>query len=595
MNPKHRLFFGLFCLIAACVCACSSDGNKDSLDASSLTIINANIWTGDAAAPWKTSMTVINGKIVSMDDEQPRGKVIDAGGRLVVPGMWDGHCHPQSPYTLTSFGAPSLLNAQTVADVQNILRQYVEDNPEDKYPRLIGWSKAIIFADGSAPTRQMIDAVVPDKPIYLVAYNGHEHWANTRALEIAEALYSDPPGMKGDGFIERDANGVATGFLRETEYAATDGVLLRSVKKVKPYTFEERMAMQADLHNRLFTRLGVTSIWTKDGDFDVLDVYEGLLADGKLQVRATLDSMYTPYSNMDYIQKIRDRADSLAGSGLPKDFLRCDTIKVFIDLPQQDWIWMIEPYLGTSGQPTTGRPAFPMEDFVRQVETADALGLQVNVSVYGDMAARKTLDVFEEIARKTGHRDRRHTIEHGQYIANEDLPRYPGLGVLNSMNPLVSYPNMAFQNHLREYMGEERQDMIFQNYRRLLDAGVKVVNGSDFPLMPSDPLIGIHVLASGTDIEGNPPGGLWPHKLISVEEALHTYTTVPAYANFAEDRLGMLKVGYDADFVALSENILNPAFPKDRIAWVKVNLTVLNGQVLFEDFSDTPKDFDFLQ
>lgn len=553
-----------------------------------ITIINAKIWTGDSTDPWKNSMTIKNGKIIAMDADKPEGKIVDAKGKLIVPGFWDAHCHPHSPFILTSPEAPTLFGAKTLKEVQERLANYVKEHPEDKFPRLFGWMSTIL-PDGQKPTRQMIDEVVSDRPVCLVHHGGHSHWVNTKALELANALEKDPPDMKGDGVIHRDPNtGLATGYLQETEYAATSGLMINLVKKIKPYSFEEMVIIQQYILDE-FTKVGITSIWTKCGDIENTKIYEQLLKNNSLPVRVCSDNMFTYYQDLSDIKKINDYWKKIESSDLPKNFLRSNILKVYIDLPVPGWKWMLEHYEDDTSM--YGKPAWEMDYFKKQLYEAENLGMQINVSVYGDRGVREILNIFEEMFKVLPPRDRRHMLEHSEFINDADYPRYKQLGVIASNNPIISYPDEGFQKAIISHFGIERLTNIYNRYDKLIANGAIVLSGSDFPLAPFDPLIGIHILVNGTDINGKP--GLFKHTPITIEQALYTYTVNPAYANFAENRLGKLKVGYDADFVILSENILAPDFDKTRLAKVKVNMTVFNGHVLYEDFSEKEKVIDF--
>ncbi|MBL7128421.1 MAG: amidohydrolase [Ignavibacteria bacterium] len=555
-----------------------------------ITITNARIWTGDPNDPWKTSMTIRDGKIVAMNDDDPSGEVIDAEGRLIVPGFCDGHCHPQTPYVLTSPEAPMLFKTKTPEDVLNLLKEYVEEHPDDKYPRMFGWMSAI-FKDGQRPTRQMIDEVVSDRPVYLVHHSGHEHWANTKALEIAGIFKETPPEIPNKGFIERDSvTGLATGYMSETELGSTHGIMLNTVKEVGPLSFEEQVLVQR-LILEMYSEVGVTSIWTKDGDLDITRIYEQILRDDALPVRAVLDNLYTPWCKMEDLKAFKERADEIENSDLPKGFLKTDGVKLILDLPVH--AWQFEPYADSAGW--TGHPLFDMEYFQEQVNESDRLGLNINLLIMGNRAAYEGLNAIEKAIKLNPPRERRHSLEHAEFLINDDIPRFKELGVIAVMNPIGSYPEMDYQKYLEEHFGKEKLDSLFHRWKDLIEAGAVVVQGSDFPLAPMDPLVGINIMVNGTDIHGKPEGGLWSHKTISIEDALRTYTTNYAYAAFNEDKIGMLKEGYAADFVMLSENILSESFDPLRIPKVKVMLTVFNGHVVYEDFTDKEKVIDFGQ
>ncbi len=523
-----------------------------------------------------------------MDAYKQTGRVIDAEGRLIVPGFHDGHTHPHVPFTLVSPEAPMLFKAKSVEDATNSLREYAEKHPEDKFPRMFGWMSAI-FKEGEKPTRQVLDSIIPDRPVYLVHHSGHEFWANTKALQMAEIFEKDPENFYG--YIERDPEtGFATGYMTETEYAGTDGVLLNTVKAVKPLTFREQTLVLRFILEE-YSKVGVTSIWTKDGDIEISKIYEQLLKDDSLPVRATLDMLYTSYSSIDDIQMYADRATELKNAPLPKGFLKSPGAKLILDMPADGYVWLFES--DKDPDTKTGKPFFSLEGFREQAIEADKKGLTINVLGLGDRAIHEALNVLEEIVKINPERERRHTIEHAEYIQDNDLGRFKDIGVIAVMNPIGVYPDKEYQKQLEKNIGKNRLDVLGMRWKDLIESGALVVNGSDFPLAPMDPMVGMHLLVNGTDLKGEPEGGLWPHKHISIEQALRTYTVNSAYASFDEDHLGMLKPEYAADFVILSENILDQQFDKTRLPKVKAMLTVFNGHIVHEDFSAEEKVIDF--
>lgn len=555
-----------------------------------LTVDNARIWTGDASRPWARRCVIEDGRISELDGQTQAGRVLDVGGRLVVPGFFDSHCHPQVPFTLTSPEAPMLFWERSVDDVLGTLKRYAEDYSEDRYPRLFGWMTAI-FPPGQKPTRQMLDAVVSDRPAYLVHHSGHEFWANTKALQMAGVLERDLPNMPSTAVIHRDADGLATGYLEETEYAGTDGILLRSVREVQPLS-ESLQVLVLRYILEEFSKVGVTSIWTKDGNLPTTQLYEHLLRYDSLPVRAFLDHLYTPFSRPDDLKRFADKAANVAASGLPSGFLRCDGAKLMLDLPADTHqAWMYEPY--ADGIDGAGRPVFELDEFREQVRGADALGLVLNLLGIGDRAVHEGLNAVEWVASLHTQRRRRATVEHAEFVQDADLGRFPALDVVPIMNPIGAYPDMEYQEKAAGVLGAQRLFDIYQPWRRLLDSGARVAMGSDFPLAPMDPLVGMHILVTGTDLEGRPEGGWWPHKHLTIEEALRTYTVYGAYAAGVEHRRGQLKEGYDADLVVLSEDILADGYEPKELAYVKAQVTVMNGHALHEDWSEERKQIDF--
>lgn len=555
-----------------------------------ITIKNARVWTGEAADPWKSGFTVRNGRISPMDSSKPAGEVIDAGGRLVTPAFWDGHTHPHTPFILISPGSPSLLQANSRGEVLTILREYVKANPDNKYPRLMGW-KGSIFEEGEKPTRQMIDEIVADRPVYLVHYSGNIHWANTKALELAGVLEKTSKERKGPGHIERDPEtGLATGYMEETELAATLGVMLDTVREIEPLSFEQQVDAQHDILER-YNRVGITSIWTKDGTIDITRFYERMLAEDRLPTRAVLNCLYTPFHHLGYLKEIGDRAADLANMDLPEGFLRSNSVKLILDLvPSAHQAWFFEPY--SDGIGGCGKPVIPIEEFQNLVNEADRLGLQINSVTIGDRAVHECLNAYEEAASINPPRRRRHTVEHLELIAEGDVPRLKELDVVADFNPMGSYPDEGHVRGLKRIFGEERLEKRWHRWKDLIDAGAVVVAGSDYPLVPVDPFLQMNVMVNGTDVFGDPKGGLWPQQHITIEDALRVFAVNPSYATYQEGSLGLLKEGYLADFVILSQDVLDEDFEKERLVHTKVNLTVFNGHVVHEDWSEE-KVFEF--
>lgn len=368
-------------------------------------------------------------------------------------------------------------------------------------------------------------------------------------------------------------------------------MLLRAVRKGEPLPPPaQALVLRYILED--FAKYGVTAIWSKDGDLGISRIYEELLRYDSLPVRAILDFCHTPFHGHADLARYAERNAEIRAAGLPEGFLRADGVKLLIDMPTDTHqAWLFEPY--ADGKGDSGFPVFGADERWWQTREADALGLTLNYLAIGDRAVHEALDLVERLRREGPPRFRRPSVEHAEFVRDDDIPRFKALDVVPIFNWIGAYADPPYQVKFEALMGRERIARRYQRWKDLMAAGATVANGSDFPLGPADPLCGMHVMVNGTDLKGEPKGGLWPHKQIGIEQALRTYTVNGAYARGEELKSGMLRPGYDADFVILAENILAPGFDCHGLPWVKVNATVMNGHVVHEDFSAKDKVIDF--
>jgi hypothetical protein len=416
------------------------------------------------------------------------------------------------------------------------------------------------------PTRRLIDAATPNNPVLLSRYDGHSVLANSLALKMAGVTKEtpDPPG----GVIVRDpATGEPTGVLKD----AAEGLVDRAVPRPTEGEMEE--ALRAALQEA--ARRGVTSVQdiAVDGDS-----FNGSFT-GEIQLlrRAEQEGWLT--CRMYEITPIADW-QKLAQAGLShemgSDFLKLGAVKAFADgsLGSRT-AWMFEPYADDAanrGLPTDiMNPPAKLEALARG---ADEAGIQLCVHAIGDRAISEMLDLYTRLGGNSpaAHRFR---IEHAQHVRPQDFARFRKLGVIASMQP---YHCIDDGRWAEKRIGHERARWSYA-WRSMLEAGAALAFGSDWPVAPLDPLLGIYAAVTRATLDGKHPEGWFPEERLGVEEALRAYTQGCAYAAFEEKEKGTITRGKLADLVVLSDDIF--AIPPAKIKDTRVVMTLVGGKVVF--------------
>lgn len=521
--------------------------------------VNARVWTADAAQPAAEAFAVTDGRFVAVgSNEAVRAlaasstAVVDLGGRRVVPGFIDTHWH------LPARRSARLDNAGSVEVIQQRLVEYAQGLPAGSWVVGRGWMPTD-FPDRTAHKRYL-DAVFPDRPAVIRDRDGHQALANSRALALAGVTRdtADP----ADGRIEREPDGTPTGLLKEGA-ASLVSRLLPSLSADDTYQLLlEELAAAASF--------GLTSL-TDATDVGLTDhersAVERALAEGRLTVnyRAALplETDVTPERLAGFV-RLRD---ATRGELLTYGFAK-GMIDGTVDAKTA---FMLEPYVGGGN----GTPFVSQDDLNRTVAAYDRAGLQVGLHAIGDGAIRMALDAYEYAAKVNGRRDSRHRVEHVEVPAAADLPRFAQLGVVAATQAIFATPDTSTLENYAPLVGPERAARA-QPFRQFDDAGAMQSFGSDYPVYPMDPLLGIYTAVTRQTRDGKPGGGWHPHNRISLETALLHYTRDAAHASFEETRTGTIRAGKFADFVVLSRDILDG--PPQQLLDTKVLLTVLRGR-----------------
>jgi predicted amidohydrolase YtcJ len=542
-----------------------------------LLVKNARIWTADPARPWAETLAVREGRFTfvgaAAEKEAitgPKTRVVDAGGRLLLPGFNDAHVHLVSG--ALSLELVDLIEDQTVGAVQARIKAFAAAHPQAPWVRGRGWLYGSF--PGGLPTKEQLDAAVPDRPAYMECYDGHSGWANSKALALA-GITKDTKDPK-DGVIVRDpGTGEPTGALKER---ATDLV----ASKIPEPDAEGRYALLLRALRRLNAQ-GITSVQDAgtlgsspaDPELTKAGLFGRAHREGQLTVRIAAAVGMQEGQHEAAIAEAR-RLKSLHDDA----YVRFGRVKGYVDgVIEAHTAALLEPYSDDASF-GLGLPNWSPEGLAQAVAAADRAGLQVYLHAIGDRGVRMALDAHEAAARANGPRDRRGRIEHIETIHPAEYPRFGALGVIASMQPLHANPDQNSELVWRKNAGAERSSRGF-SWGNLERAGARIVFGSDWPVVTSDVFRGLYCAVARRTREGTPPGGWLPQQAVKLESALRHYTIDGAYASFEENDKGSITEGKRADFVVLSEDLFSAA--PEAILKTKVLLTAMDGRVVHRD------------
>lgn len=553
----------LLSLSLAGIVAVLSPSTADAQRHADTILVGGKIWTGNPEQPEAQSLAIVDGKVAAVGSDAelqrwagPSTNVIALQGRRVVPGFNDAHVHFFDGGQ--GLASVQLRDAPSPEVFRDRIGAYAATLEKGRWVLNGNWDHER-WTPAELPTRQLIDAVTPDNPVFINRLDGHMALANTLALKLAGITRDtpDPPG----GSIVRDAGGEPTGVLKDAA--------MNAVYAVIPEADATEISDALHAAMRYANENGVTSVQDMSASPAILRAYQQLLADGELTVRV-------------YGAQPLSRWERLADAGIAADFggdmLRIGVLKGFADgsLGSTTALFF-EPYLDEPG--TSGLPSDEMVDadaMLADMLGADAAGLQLAVHAIGDKANAAILDMFAEVARRNGPRDRRLRIEHAQHFRMSDIPRMHAQGVIASMQPYHAIDDGRWAG---KRIGAERAKGTYA-FRSLLDAGAVLAFGSDWYVAPMEPLMGIYGAVTRRTLDGANPDGWVPEQKIGVADAVRAYTSGSAYAEGREAVKGTLEPGKLADLVVLSEDIF--AIDPTAIDKVKVDTTMLGGRVVYQ-------------
>lgn len=544
-----------------------------------MVLLHGKIWTGEPASPpgakpspakFAQALAIANGRILALGDDAEiqhyigaNTKVLDLAGRLAVPGLIDSHAH----FIVGGFQLlqADLKDAPTEAEFVRRIAERAKTLSPGRWMLGGNWDEQA-WTSGRMPTRQMVDAVTEKTPVFLCRYDEHAALANSLALKLAGVTRATPDPV--GGVIARDASGEPVGILKDTAQSL--------VARVIPRPTEAEMAEALRAALREAARLGVTSVHsiTVDGDS-----WNGSFT-GEVQLlrRAELQGWLTcRVYEITPIIHWEDLRDAGLSRNMGDDFIKLGGVKAFADGSLGSaTAWMEEPF---ANEPSNRGLPLPLMNPPAQMEAlaqgADQAQIQLCIHAIGDRAIAEILDMYERLddGNAAAHRYR---IEHAQHMRPQDFARLAKLGIVASMQP---YHAIDDGRWAEKRLGHQRAKWSYA-WRSMLDAGVPLAFGSDWPVAPLSPILGIYAAVTRATLDGKHPDGWFPEQRITVEEALRAYTLGSAYGAFQENDKGSLAPGKLGDVVVLSEDLF--AVPRADLKDAQVVLTIVGGRVVYE-------------
>lgn len=547
MKATPIFFAGLAILLASCSSRISADK----------VYVNAKVWTGDNANPTATCVAVKGDKIVYVgnDTSEVSGETVDLTGQMMVPGFRDNHTHFLSGgYALASVQLKPVKSKEAFIA---ILAKYCKENPGDAWVRGGDWDHEAW--GGELPTRQWIDSVSGDHPVYITRYDGHMALANSKALGLARINRNtmDPPGGK----ILRDAKGEPTGLIKDEAMPLLDRAVPPD-SDADLDTYFKRASQHAVEHG--FTAVDDVSAF---GGWKELETYRRAEKNGNMLCRIYSFVPLRDWKRLDEYVKTNGRGD---------DMLQWGGLKGFVDGSLgSTTAWFYQPFLDEPNQ--TGLTVTDTALLREWVLNADKAGLHVTVHAIGDRAIDHLLHIFADAEKNNPNADHRFRVEHAQHPSARAFAEFARLNVTASMQPyhLVDDANFAYKR-----LDEERLSRTYA-FKNFLDAGARLTFGSDWTVAPLDAILGIDAAVNRQSGNGKYPNGWFPEQKISVEQALKCYTVNNAYAARVENKTGMIRVGMLADLTVLDRDILK-IDPK-TIKETKVLRTIVGGREVYQN------------
>ena len=578
---RQLVFTSLLCLLLtpglAKLSAQTSPASREQARQADTLIVNAKVYTVNSRQPWAEGVAIAGGKILAVGNhremERHRGEhtnVIDAKGRLVLPGFTD--CHIHFLEGALSMGQVALDGTKDVPEIQERVKKYAADHPGKGWVLGRGWTYDA-FGAAALPDKKYLDEIVPDRPVLLVGYDGHTYWANSRALELA-GITRDTPDPPNGTIVRDPKTGEPTGALKEGASPLVERVLPEPTHEEKLAALRQGIAAANHAGLVRVHALGSDTAGALH-DSRAFDEYEELRQKGLLTLRMYIAPFLDPQQGLTpefvaSMEALRKKYhDDMLSGGL---------VKIMLDgVVESHTAAMIDPYADDSSQ--RGRMFWDAEKYKAAVAELDRRGFQVTSHAIGEGAVRLALDAYEQAAKTNKTKHARHRIEHIETVTAADIPRFGGLGVIASMQPLHAYPDADIDGVWARNAGPDRVTRAFA-WQSIAKRGGRLAYGSDWPVVTLNPWEGLQNAVTREDVNGKPTGGWVPNQRVSLGQAIEAYTLGAAFAGHREKTEGSLETGKLADLIIVDQNVfeIDPL----KIGKTQVVLTMVGGKTVYQ-------------
>jgi len=528
-------------------------------------VTHGRVYTVNDKAPWAEAVAIRDGKILAVGKEveiekleSASTKVVDAGGRVVLPGFTDCHVHFMGgSEALTGV---ILDDAKTVEEYQKRVKAFADAHPDAPWILGRGWTYPAFGAE-ALPDKKFLDAVVADRPVLLEGFDGHTYWANSKALALAHIDKMTP--NPANGVIVRDAAGEATGALKESADRLVS-------KVVPPITREQRMdALRLGLHEA--AKDGVVRVHGAGGDFQYFDLYSELREKGELTARFYIAYFLDPpeltSTEIDTIENARKTYHD--------DWLAGGAVKTMLD-------GVVESHTAAMTYADTGmttKTFWEPRKYTAAMQELDKRGFQMFTHAIGDDGVELALNAFENMEKVNRTHDMRPRVEHIETVKAADIPRFGKLGVIASMQPLHAYPDADTLGPWLSGVGKKREPRAWA-WKSIAEDGGHLAFGSDWPVVTINPWQGVETAVTRQTTEGTPMGGFVPAQRLTVAQAIEGYTLGAAYAGHREKTEGSIEPGKLADLIIVSQDPFK--VPANQLSKTEVLLTMVGGKVVYQ-------------
>ena len=523
-------------------------------------IVFGRVWTGESAGPEARAIAIAGNRVLAVGSRREVGRyrgaqtrVLDNDGASVVPGFGDSHTHfVDGGFQLMSVG---LRDAGSPAEFTRRIADFARRQPPGRWITGGDWDHEL-WPGAPLPRREWIDSVTPNNPVFVSRLDGHMGLANSVALRLARIARGTRAPAGGE--VVRDAaTGEPTGVLKDNAMDAIWGAI--------PERTEAELDSALATALRHAAELGVTTVHVM-GSWGDLGALKRARARSALTARVYA---FVPISTW------RALADTVRASGRGDEWLYWGGVKGFMDGSLgSTTAAFFDPYLDAPA--SRGLFVNDSATMLRWIASADSAGLQVAVHAIGDRANAQLLDLYAEVARRNGARDRRFRDEHAQHLRARDIARFGQLGVIPAMQPYHAIDDGRW--------AWKRLDTLRLRgtyaFRSLVDARAPLAFGSDWTVAPLSPVLGLYAAVTRRTTDGVNPGGWFPEEKLPLGDALRAYTAGVARAGFQEGRVGVLRPGMLADLVLLDRDIFG--MPAESLNAVRVRATVVGGRPVYE-------------